>query len=85
MNRRYSPGMTTEIIQIRDVPTEDVAVLRQRAAAAGKSLSAYLREVIHVETSRLTMAEVIARIETREPINATSEDIREFIEEGRRY
>lgn len=76
--------MTTEIIQVRDVPTEDVNVLRQRAAAQGMSLSSYLRELIHDNTSRPTMAEALARIAEHEPIEASPEDIRAFIDDGRR-
>jgi hypothetical protein len=44
-------GMATEIIQARDVPAEDVGVLRARAASRNMSLSSYLRELIHDETS----------------------------------
>lgn len=77
--------MTTEIIQIRDVPAEDVAILRRRAAARNQSLAAYLREMIHEQTSRLTMAEWLARLATDEPIEATTQDVLAFIEEGRRY
>jgi hypothetical protein len=49
------------------------------------SLSAYLRERLHEDASRPTMAEVNARIDTREPLYATTEDVRAFIEDGRRY
>jgi hypothetical protein len=77
--------MSTEIIQVRDVPSEDVEVLRARAAARNMSLSAYLRERLHEDASRPTMAEVNARIDTREPVYATTEDVRAFIEDGRRY
>jgi hypothetical protein len=77
--------MSTEIIQVRDVPAEDVAVLRERAKARDMSLSAYLRERLHQDASRPTMAELNARIDTHEPIEATPEEVRTFIAEGRRY
>jgi plasmid stability protein len=76
--------MDSEIIQVRDVPAEDTKVLRERAAARNMSLSAYLRELIHDDASRPTMAEAMARIDTHEPIEATPEEIRSFIEDGRR-
>ncbi|MDN5790086.1 MAG: antitoxin [Micrococcales bacterium] len=76
--------MTTEIIQARDVPTDDVKVLRARAAARNMSLSGYLRELIHEDASRPTMEDVLARIAGRGSIAATSEDIRSFIADGRR-
>lgn len=77
-------GMKTEIIQVRDVPAEDVGILRARAAARNMSLSSYLRDLIHKDTSRPSLDEVIARIATRESIEVDSEDIRSFIEDGRR-
>lgn len=76
--------MGTEIIQVRDVPAEEVDVLRERAAARNMSLSGYLRELIHDDTSRPTMSDVLARIANRDSIEASSDDIRNFIEDGRR-
>lgn len=75
--------MGTEIIQVRDVPADDVAILRARAAGRNMSLSGYLRELIHDTASRPTMAEVIARISARESVESDSEDIRSFIDDGR--
>jgi len=76
--------MATEIIQVRDVPTEDAEVLRARAASRNMSLSSYLRELIHEDTSRPAMTELLARIRSRDSIEASSEDIRSFIEDDRR-
>jgi plasmid stability protein len=76
--------MSAEIIQVRDVPSEDVDALRSRAAARGMSLSAYLRELIHEDVSRPSMTEIVARIATRDSVEADSADIRAFIDDGRR-
>lgn len=76
--------MANEIVQVRDVPARDVEVLRARAAARNMSLSSYLRELIHDDTSRPTMAEVIERIATRDSVEADPADIRAFIETNRR-
>lgn len=76
--------MSTEIIQVRDVPSEDVTILRRRAAARGESLSAYLRDLIHAETSQPEMAEVMARIAARTPVEADADDIGSFIDHDRR-
>lgn len=76
--------MSTEIIQVRDVPSEDVVVLRARAASRNMSLSSYLRELIHDDTSRPAMADILARIATRGTVDASGEDVRSFIEDGRR-
>jgi hypothetical protein len=48
------------------------------------SLSAYLRELIHDDVSRPTMTEIVARIATRDSIEADRDDIRSFIDDGRR-
>lgn len=77
-------GMGTEVIQVRDVPTEDVAALRARASSRNMSLSSYLRELIHDETSRPVMADVLARISTRSRVELDGEDIRSFIEDDHR-
>lgn len=69
---------------MRDVPAEDVGILRARAAARKMSLSSYLRDLIHHETSRPAMDEVIARIATRESIEVDSDVVRSFREDGRR-
>lgn len=76
--------MGTEIIQVRDVPAEDVEILRARAASRNMSLSGYLRELIHDDASRPAMADVLARIAARDSIEASGEDIRSFIDDGRR-
>lgn len=76
--------MSTEIVQIRDVPAEDVEVLRARATSRSMSLSSYLRELIHDDTSRPAMADVLAQIAARDSIDASGEDIRSFINDDRR-
>jgi plasmid stability protein len=48
-------------VQIKDVPSEVHAVLRQRAAAAHQSLQEYLRTRLIEETSRPTIDEVLER------------------------
>ena len=80
----YLDVVSAEIIQVRDVPSEEVDVLRARAASRGISLSSYLRELIHDDVSRPTMAEIVARIATRDSVEANSDDVRSFIEDGRR-
>jgi plasmid stability protein len=48
-------------VQIKDVPDETHAVLRQRAAAAHQSLQEYLRERLIEEASQPTLDEVLDR------------------------
>jgi len=73
--------MSTEIIQVRDVPAKDVEALRARAASRNLSLSSYLRELIHDDTSRPAMADVLARIAARGSVEASSDDVRSFIDD----
>lgn len=76
--------MGTEILQVRDVPSEDAQALRARAKSRNMSLSSYLRELIHDDASRPAMDEVLARIVSRSSIDASSDDIRSFIDDDRR-
>ncbi len=76
--------MTAEIIQIRDVPADDVAALRTRAARHHMSLSAYLRALIHDDVARPTMEEVVTRISTRQRVEAEPDEIRAYIDADRR-
>ncbi len=76
--------MSTEIIQVRDVPSGDVQALRARAASQNMSVSSYLRALIHDDTSRPTMSEALARIASRSSVEASGEDIRSLIDDNRR-
>jgi antitoxin FitA len=48
-------------VQIKDVPDDTHAVLRQRAAAARQSLQEYLRSRLIAEASRPTLEEILDR------------------------
>jgi len=52
-------------VQIRDVPDDVHAVLRSRAAAAGMSLSEYLRSELIGLAAKPTMADILARVRAR--------------------
>jgi plasmid stability protein len=47
-------------VQVKDVPPETHAVLRQRAAAANQSLQEYLRQRLIEEAATPTVEEVLA-------------------------
>lgn len=53
-------------IQVRDVPDDVHAALRVRAAAAGMSLSDYLRDELTSLARRPTVADVLARASARQ-------------------
>jgi plasmid stability protein len=76
--------MESTIIQVRGVPESVVATLRERASRQGVSLSAYVRELLTEDAAEPTLAEVIERISTREPVEVSDDDILAAIHEGRR-
>lgn len=69
-------------IQIRDVPDDVHAAVRARAAAAGTSMSEYLRDELLRLVARPTVAEVIARAQARHG-GASREAIVRVIREAR--
>ena len=69
-------------IQIRDVPDDVHAAVRARAAAAGMSMSEYLRDELLRLVARPTVAEVIARAQARHG-GASHEAIVRVIREAR--
>jgi len=68
-------------IQIKDVPEETHAVLRQRAAAARQSLQEYLRGRLIDEAGTATLEEILDRAGGRAggsvPFSAAAEALRE--------
>ena len=76
--------MSTSVLQVRDVPENVLARLRERAAALGISLSAYVRALLTYDADHPTIAEAIARMTSRTPVAVTNEEIISAIHEGRR-
>lgn len=75
--------MTT--LYIRDVPEEVVQTLKQRAAAQGKSLSAYVGAEVARIAARPTNEEIATRLRARERATGpTAEEIVAAVESGRR-
>jgi plasmid stability protein len=76
--------MDTTVVQVRDVPVDVVATLKARAEARGESLSAFLRNLLAQEASMPPIEDVMSGIAAREPVYYSSEDLRTFLEDGRR-
>ncbi|HCX85011.1 MAG TPA: antitoxin [Micrococcales bacterium] len=75
--------MTT--LYIRDVPEEVAEALKGRAAAEGKSLSAYVAAELAKIASRPTNAELVARLRDRDRSGGpTVSDILAAVESERR-
>jgi plasmid stability protein len=70
-------------IQIRDVPDDVHAVMRARAAAAGMSMSEYLRSELVKLAAAPTMDEWLARVEARPSIDISTQEIVDIIREMR--
>lgn len=73
------------LLQVRDVPEHVHRTLKARAAAAGVSLSEYVRVVLERTASRPTPAELAARIAARgaaEPSQPSEATVRSLRERG---
>lgn len=71
-------------IQIRDVPDDVHAVMRARAAAAGMSMSEYLRSELVRLAAAPTMDEWLARVAAHPPTTGiTTQEIVDIIREAR--
>jgi len=61
-------------LYIRDVSEEVAETLKQRAAAQGKSLSAYVGAELAKIAARPTNDEIVARLRTRDRSNGPTTD-----------
>ncbi|GAA2394429.1 FitA-like ribbon-helix-helix domain-containing protein [Nonomuraea africana] len=72
-------------LYIRDVPEAVAEALKERAAAAGMSLSAYVARELADLAARPTNAEIVNRLKSRDRSDGPSTaDILEAVAEGRR-
>lgn len=72
-------------LYIRDVSEEVAETLKKRAAAEGKSLSAYVRAELARLAARPTNAEIVDRLKARDRSSGpTSEEIVAAVRAGRR-
>ncbi|MGW2938154.1 FitA-like ribbon-helix-helix domain-containing protein [Streptomyces sp. NPDC001156] len=71
------------VLTIRDVPEDQIRVLKTRAAQAGKSLQAYMQELIAREATKPTMTEMAARLEREAAAEYTTDDVLAAIDAGR--
>ncbi|MEU4571586.1 hypothetical protein ACBI99_42010 [Nonomuraea sp. ATR24] len=71
-------------IQIRDVPDTTERTLKARAEREGKSLTAFVRDLLNEEAATPTLDEVMARIAADEPVAYDPDFVRETMREGGR-
>lgn len=72
---RVTLDHVSKMIQVRNVPDEVHRTLKTRAAAAGMSLSDYIKRDLEAAAARPTMEEVDARITARGPSGLKTADI----------
>lgn len=81
--RCYHDFMAT--LYIRDVSDEVAATLKERAAAEGMSLSAYVASELTKIAARPTNQQIVARLRLRDRSSGpTSDDIVAAVQAGRR-
>ena len=72
-------------LYIRDVSDEVAETLKERAAAEGKSLSAFVGAELAKIAARPTNAEIVARLRARDrSVGPTPDEILEAVQAGRR-
>ncbi|MFF4772477.1 hypothetical protein ACFY05_06420 [Microtetraspora fusca] len=69
-------------LQIPDVPYATEQTLKARAEREGKSLTAYVRDLLNEEAASPTLDEVMDKIATDEPIVYDPDFVRETMREG---
>lgn len=73
----------SKMIQVRNVPDELHRQLKMRAAAAGMSLSDYIKKELSWTSEKDTWEEIFARAKARKPIGLSTQEIVDIIREHR--
>jgi antitoxin FitA len=73
----------SKMIQIRNVPDEMHRALKVRAAAAGMSLSDYIKKELSWASEKDSWEEIRARAKARGPLGLSTQEIVDLIREGR--
>lgn len=77
-------GHMSKMIQIRNVPDDLHRELKMRAAAAGMSMSDYIKRELDRRTRKSTIAEIIARREAQGRRSTSStQEVVDIIREAR--
>ncbi|MEE1785678.1 antitoxin [Streptomyces sp. SP17BM10] len=70
-------------ITIREVPDPILEALKLKAAKAGKSLQAYLLDLVTRDAATPTLAEMMARLDRETRTDVSTSDILAAIDDGR--
>lgn len=80
---RVNVGHMSKMIQIRNVPDELHTSLKIRAAAAGMSLSDYIKKELSWANEKDSWEEIRARAKARGPLGLSTQEVVDLIREGR--
>jgi hypothetical protein len=71
-------------ITIRDVPEPVLQGIKRKAAQSGKSLQAYLLDLVTRDQAKPTIAEMMERLDREASARISVADVLDAIDEGRR-
>jgi antitoxin FitA len=71
------------VLTVRDVPEDQIQTLKVRAAQAGKSLQAFMQDLIAREAAKPTMAEMMERLNRETTARVSAADVVAAVDEGR--
>jgi hypothetical protein len=73
----------SKMIQIRNVPDDLHRELKMRAAAAGMTMSDYIKKELSWASEKDSWEEIHARVKARDPLGLSTQEVVDLIREGR--
>jgi antitoxin FitA len=80
---RFNVRHMSKMIQIRNVPDDLHRELKMRAAAAGMSMSDYIKKELSRANEKDSWEEIFARAKARGPSGMTTQEVVDIIREHR--
>jgi hypothetical protein len=80
---RVNVDHMSKMIQIRNVSDELHRELKMRAAAAGMTMSDYIKKELGWSNERDSWEEIHARVKARGPLGLSTQEVVDLIREGR--
>jgi plasmid stability protein len=80
---RSNVGHMSKMIQIRNVPDDLHRELKMRAAAAGMTMSDYIKKELSWASEKDSWEEIRARAKARGPLGLSTQEVVDLIREGR--
>jgi hypothetical protein len=80
---RFNVDHMSKMIQIRNVSDELHRELKMRAAAAGMTMSDYIKKELSWASEKDSWEEIHARVKARSPLGLSTQEVVDLIREGR--